>query len=169
MPTRPLPRVLSGPAAPVASPSMRVPLAETARDCSGDSRATRRRYENARNAAVIYLPSKAGEVSASYADGGVMSISAGAHDPSVRFADTSPSRTPRRGEFLRAQHQPRHGAAQFQGTATARKRRVGHEIVVGDERFLADRRAAVGAVGGHDPALGVVLEVGDHDLVEHLL
>ena len=38
------------------------------------------------------LPNEVGEVSASYADGGVMGDTrAAAHDPSVRFADTSPS------------------------------------------------------------------------------
>ncbi len=42
----------------------------------------------------VFLPSEAGEVSASYADGGVMSSSlAETYDPSVRFADTSPSVT----------------------------------------------------------------------------
>ncbi len=46
---------------------------------------------------IAFLPSFAGEVSASYADGGVMSVTLDAHDPSVRFADTSPSRIPRRG------------------------------------------------------------------------
>ena len=47
-----------------------------------------------------FLPSNAGEVAASYADGGVMSVSAGAHDPSARYAGTSPSRTPRRGGIM---------------------------------------------------------------------
>jgi hypothetical protein len=42
---------------------------------------------------VLFLPSEAGEVSASYADGGVMNNRTAAHDPSVRFADTSPSMT----------------------------------------------------------------------------
>jgi hypothetical protein len=37
-----------------------------------------------------FLPSEAGEVSASYADGGVMSFVDGAHDPSARYAGTSP-------------------------------------------------------------------------------
>src|SRR5262249_26050175 len=40
-----------------------------------------------------FLPSEAGEVSPSYGDGGVKGISRGAHDPSVRFADTSPTRS----------------------------------------------------------------------------
>jgi hypothetical protein len=51
-------------------------------------------------AQLRFLPSEAGEVSASYADEGVMSISTGAHDPSARFAGTSPSRDPRRGGIL---------------------------------------------------------------------
>src|SRR6187431_1493767 len=38
-----------------------------------------------------------GEVSASDADGGVMSSGTGASDPSARCAGTSPSRLPRRG------------------------------------------------------------------------
>ena len=38
-----------------------------------------------------FLPNEVGEVSAFYADGGVMGCSiVVAHDPSVRFADTSP-------------------------------------------------------------------------------
>ena len=44
-----------------------------------------------------FLPSEAGEVSAAYADGGVMSVGCCAHDPSARSAGTSPSRNPRRG------------------------------------------------------------------------
>ena len=42
---------------------------------------------------VCRFPSHAqrGEVSPSYGDGGVMVINADIHDPSVRFADTSPS------------------------------------------------------------------------------
>src|SRR5262245_51076008 len=41
--------------------------------------------------AFMFLPSEAGEVSASYADGGVMGDNDSvAHDPSVRCADTSP-------------------------------------------------------------------------------
>jgi len=40
---------------------------------------------------VALLPNEVGEVSASYADGGVMDYSiVVAYDPSVRFADTSP-------------------------------------------------------------------------------
>jgi len=38
-----------------------------------------------------------GEVSASYADGGVMLIMSDAHDPSARYAGTSPLRAPQRG------------------------------------------------------------------------
>jgi hypothetical protein len=39
---------------------------------------------------VRLLPSFAGEVAPSYGDGGVMSIITVAHDPSARFAGTSP-------------------------------------------------------------------------------
>ena len=59
-----------------------------------------------------FLPSEAGEVSASYADGGVMSVAGGAHDPSARFAGTSPSRNPRRGgvrESMRPGYAPAAG------------------------------------------------------------
>ena len=48
-------------------------------------------------AVLRFLPSEAGEVSASYADGGVMSILHDAHDSSARFAGTSPSRDSRGG------------------------------------------------------------------------
>ncbi len=44
-----------------------------------------------------FLPGFAGEVSASYADGGVMSFIADAHDPSARYAGTSPLRNPQKG------------------------------------------------------------------------
>jgi len=54
-------------------------------------------------ALLRFLPSNAGEVSASYADGGVMSIPHYSHDPSARFAGTSPSREPRRGGMMIAQ------------------------------------------------------------------
>ena len=40
-----------------------------------------------------FLPSEAGEVSASYADGGVMSLGPWGHDPSARDAGPSPSQT----------------------------------------------------------------------------
>ena len=45
-----------------------------------------------------FLPSCAGEVSASYADGGAMSVLTDAFDPSARYAGTSRSQSPRRGE-----------------------------------------------------------------------
>jgi hypothetical protein len=62
-------------------------------------------------AQLRFLPSEAGEVSASNVDGGVMSISAVAHDPSARFAGLrvlaaerpkarAPSRDPRRGGIV---------------------------------------------------------------------
>src|SRR5260370_27878906 len=68
-----------------------------------------------------------------------------------------------------AENQSRHGAAQPQGAAAARQRRVCHEIVMGDERFLGRMAALIGAVRLHGPALPVVLKIGDHDLLEHLL
>src|SRR5919107_2206153 len=59
----------------------------------------------------------------------------------------------------------------FEGFATARKARIGHEIFVGVEGFFARRRlyAHRTAVRQELPALLIVLEVGDHDLAEHLL
>src|SRR5580693_9641973 len=45
-----------------------------------------------------------------------------------------------------AQHQPGDRAAQFQRAAPAGQGRIGHEIVMGDEGFLARMRAAVGTV-----------------------
>src|ERR1043166_4365212 len=55
--------------------------------------------------------------------------------------------------------------------ATAGQARIGHEILVGIERLLAGGGlyAHRGAVWQELPALLVVLEVGDHDLAEHLL
>ena len=65
-------------------------------------------------AQLRFLPSEAGDGErfwprsgqsawASYADGGVMSIPHYSHDPSARFAGTSPARTPRRGGMITAQ------------------------------------------------------------------
>src|ERR1700687_5283312 len=55
--------------------------------------------------------------------------------------------------------------------ATARQARVGYEIFLGVGRLFARRGlyARRGAVGQEPPALLVVLEVGDHDLIENLL
>src|SRR5215208_134461 len=55
--------------------------------------------------------------------------------------------------------------------ATARKTRIGHEVFVGVERLVARRGLDThrGAVGQEVPALLIVLEIGHHDLVEHLL
>src|SRR5262245_38443904 len=55
--------------------------------------------------------------------------------------------------------------------STARQARIGHEVLVGVERLLARRAryAHGGAIGQDLPALLVVLEIGDHDLIEHLL
>src|ERR1700736_3969157 len=59
----------------------------------------------------------------------------------------------------------------LEGFATAGQARIGHEILVGIERLLAGGGlyAHRGAVRQELPALLVVLEVGDHDLTEHLL
>src|SRR5215467_11501390 len=55
--------------------------------------------------------------------------------------------------------------------ATAGQARIGHEILVGIERFLAGGGlyAHRGAVWQELPTLLVVLEIGDHDLAEDLL
>src|SRR5947209_12118884 len=59
----------------------------------------------------------------------------------------------------------------FERFATSRQARIGHEIFVSIEGFLSLRGfyAIRGAVGQEFPALLVVLEVGHHDLLEHLL
>src|SRR5580658_7415950 len=51
--------------------------------------------------------------------------------------------------------------------STARQARIGHEIFVGVERLFALRGLDTrrGTVGQERPALFVVLEIGDHDLV----
>src|SRR5215468_2384031 len=53
----------------------------------------------------------------------------------------------------------------------SRQARVGHEVFVGVELLLALARpdAGGGAIRQIGPALLVVLEVGEHDLVQHLL
>ena len=56
----------------------------------------RRRRSTSLARHLDFLSSEAGEV-ARHADGGATSISRGAHDPSARYAGTSPSRAPRRG------------------------------------------------------------------------
>src|SRR5689334_25026316 len=63
------------------------------------------------------------------------------------------------------------GRGTFQRLAAARQAWIGHEVLVRVERLLAvgglDTRGR--AVGQERPARFVVLEVGDHDLIEHLL
>src|SRR6476469_4755308 len=63
------------------------------------------------------------------------------------------------------------GRGFFLRCATARQTGVCHEIFVGVERLFARCRlyARGCAVGQEAPALFVVVEIGDHDLVEHLL
>src|SRR5262245_30900373 len=59
----------------------------------------------------------------------------------------------------------------FERFATTRQARIGHEVLMGVEGFLSLRGfyAIRGAIGQQFPALLIVLEVRDHDLVEHLL
>src|SRR3974377_355266 len=59
----------------------------------------------------------------------------------------------------------------FERFPTARQARIGHEILVGVEWFLARRGlyAHGTAVRQERPTLLVILEVCDHDLAEHLL
>src|SRR5689334_18159878 len=65
----------------------------------------------------------------------------------------------------------RLGAGGLEGFATTGQARIGHEILMGVEWFLAlggcDPTAR--AVRQHGPALLVVEQVGQHDLVENLL
>src|SRR5690242_8792240 len=63
------------------------------------------------------------------------------------------------------------GRVFFERFATAREARIGHEVFVGVERFLARRRlyARRGPVRQDLPALLIVLEIGHHDLPQHLL
>src|SRR3954451_22649488 len=63
------------------------------------------------------------------------------------------------------------GRGLFERFATARKTRIGHEVFVGVERLFARRKLDTHrrAVGQEVPALLVILEIGHHDLVEHLL
>src|SRR3974390_2624641 len=75
----------------------------------------------------------------------------------LRVLDEAADEAPRRGFFERF--------------ATTRQARVGHEIIVGIERLFAQpglyaRRTAIRQ---EIPALLVVLEIGNHDLPEHLL
>src|SRR3712207_2380949 len=65
----------------------------------------------------------------------------------------------------------RLGAGVLERFATARQRWVGHEILVRVERFLAGSRhhALAGAGWQYRPALLVVEQIRQHDLVEHLL
>src|SRR5205809_4380311 len=63
------------------------------------------------------------------------------------------------------------GGGIFERFSTAGQAWIGHEIFVSIEGFLARRRlyARRGAIRQEFPALLIVLGIGDHDLVEHLL
>jgi hypothetical protein len=60
------------------------------------------------------------------------------------------------------------GRLTVQGAATTGKAGVGHEVGVGAGGSSARRNAAVAAVGLEHPALRLVIEIGDHDLVQDL-
>src|SRR5262249_34281508 len=62
------------------------------------------------------------------------------------------------------------GGRVFKRFSTTGQAWVRHEIFVGVERLFAGRRlyARRGAIGQELPALLIVLEIGHHDLVEHL-
>ena len=62
---------------------------------TGDQRLAEQRGAWHRYAGLLFLPSEAGEVAPSYGDGGVKVIVSHAHDPSARYAGTSPRK---RGE-----------------------------------------------------------------------
>src|SRR5271167_3988906 len=80
---------------------------------------------------------------------------------------------PRRREISFKVATPRQAAGRglLERFSASRQARIGHEILVRIERLFAGRDldARRGAVGQEGPALLVVLEVGDHDLIEHLL
>src|SRR3954452_24430833 len=56
-----------------------------------------------------------------------------------------------------------------QGAATTGKAGIGHEVGVCAGGSVARRNAAVAAVRVEHPALRLVVEIGDHDLVQDLL
>src|SRR3982750_3934718 len=62
------------------------------------------------------------------------------------------------------------GRGFFERFSTARETRIGHEVFVGVEWLFARRGLDThgGAVGQEIPALLIVLEIRQHDLVEHL-
>ena len=70
------------------------------------------------------------------------------------------------GRVRGAQHQARH--LPRERAAPAGQARIGHEIAVRGERPGTGRDPPVVPVGAQGPALRLVLEVGDHDLLEDL-
>src|ERR1700730_6406368 len=80
---------------------------------------------------------------------------------------------PRRRDISFKVAAPRQAAGRgfLERFSASRQARIGHEILVRIERLFAggDLDAGRSAVGKDRPALLVVLEVGDHDLIEHLL
>src|ERR1044072_5337394 len=63
------------------------------------------------------------------------------------------------------------GRGLFERFATARKTRIGHEVLGGGERLFARRGLDThrGAVRQEVPALLVILQICHHDLVQYLL
>src|SRR5262245_387202 len=63
------------------------------------------------------------------------------------------------------------GGGLFKRFSTARQTRIGHEVLVRIEGLLARRRlyARRGPIRQDLPGLLVILEIGDHDLVQNLL
>src|SRR5215470_2056276 len=68
-----------------------------------------------------------------------------------------------------AQREVRRLLLPLERAAAPRETRVDHEVGVRTERFDPGSETDIASVGLKCPALHVVLHVGDHDLVEHLL
>src|SRR5260221_486752 len=66
------------------------------------------------------------------------------------------------------EHQTRRRLGAAERATASRQAGVGHEIGMRAKRLVVQRRAGIGAFAVEEPALGRILEVGDHDLVEHL-
>src|SRR3546814_607454 len=94
-------------------------------------------------------------------------------EPMSMMAMRSPLRTGRRLSLIRppsalAQHQPRRRPLARQGTAAPGEAGIGHEVVMGGEGVRAGLHPLVAPVRLHDPTLRLVLQIGDHDLIENL-
>src|SRR3546814_6889023 len=67
------------------------------------------------------------------------------------------------------EHQPGRLLRLLQRRAAARQAGVGHEVGMCAERLRRRAHAPEGTLGLENPALGLIIQVGDHDLVEDLL